>query len=80
MKKTDIAMIILIAAVSVVAAFFITRSIMGSPGEQKTVVKTIDKIEEGVEEVNPEIFNKDAINPAVMVELGKEAADSNNGS
>lgn len=71
MKKTDVAMIVLIATISVLGAFFITRSIMGSPSEDTQTVKTIDKIDSALSQPDPAIFNKDAINPAVKVELGE---------
>ena len=78
MKKTDVAMIILIAAISVLGSFFVTRAIMGSPSKDTQKVKTMEKIEEGLTEPDSAIFNKDAINPAVKVDLGE--GSSNNGS
>lgn len=71
MKKTDVAMIVLIATISVMGAFFATRAIMGSPNEDTVTVKTIDKIDSALVEPDAAIFNKDAINPAVKVELGQ---------
>lgn len=73
MKKTDIAMIILIATISVLAAFFITRSIMGNPSEEEVKVKTIDRISETITEPSDKIFNDDAINPAVKIEIGGDS-------
>ncbi len=69
MKKTDIAMILLIATVSVVAAFLITRSIFGDSQKETVKVQTIERIEAAVEEPDPAIFNAEAINPAVEVYL-----------
>jgi hypothetical protein len=69
MKKTDIAMIILIATVCVLVAFFVTRAVLGTPGEETVNVKTIEQIDETIAAPDPEIFNKDAINPAVQVQL-----------
>lgn len=73
MKKTDIAMIILIATISVLAAFFITRSIMGNPSEEEVKVKTIDRISGTITEPSDKIFNDDAINPAVKIEIGGDS-------
>jgi len=75
MKKTDLAMIILIATISVMGAFFVTRAVMGSPSQDKQMVKTIQPISPDLEEPDPAIFNKDAINPAVKVELGGDQGD-----
>lgn len=69
MKKTDIAMILLIAISSVLIAFFVTRSILGESGAQEVTVKTIDPISATVDQPDPAIFNKDAINPAVEVQI-----------
>jgi hypothetical protein len=69
MKKTDIAMIILIAAVSVMVAFFVTQAIVGTPSSEEQTVKTIERIDETVEEPDAAIFNQDAINPAVEVQI-----------
>lgn len=73
MKKTDIAMIILIATISVLAAFFVTRAIMGTPSEEVRKAQTIDKIDETLTEPSDEIFNSDAINPAVKIEIGGDS-------
>lgn len=73
MKKTDIAMIVLIATVSVMIAFFITQSVMGSPASETVKVKSIKKIESTTIEPDTAIFNKDAINPAVKVQINNNA-------
>jgi hypothetical protein len=69
MKKTDIAMIILIASVSVIIAFFIAKSLFGDVYTGSAKVKTIDKIDAVIVNPNPDIFNKNAINPAVQVQI-----------
>ena len=73
MKKTDIAMIILIASISVFAAFFITKSILGDPGEQKKTVKTIEAVESTIVSPDAAIFNGGAINPTVEVQINPVA-------
>ena len=69
MKKADIAMIILIATISVMVAFFVAKSIFGDYYSGKVTVKTIELIESTVEEPDSKIFNADAINPSVQVEI-----------
>ena len=69
MKKTDLAMLVLIAAVSVLAAFFITKAVMGEQATEETKVKTIEKIDTIVVDPDPKIFNEQAINPAVEVQI-----------
>lgn len=69
MKKTDIAMIILIATVSVLIAFFVTRGVLGTSATEAVKVKTIESISSTVVEPDTAIFNSDAINPAVEVQI-----------
>ncbi len=69
MKRTDVAMILLIAVTSIMIAFFVTRSILGTSGAEETQVYMIDDISPTVDKPNPEIFNSNAINPAVEVQI-----------
>ena len=69
MKKTDIAMIILIASVSVLISFFVAKSIFGDVYTGTAKVKTIDKIDSSIVEPSTDVFNKNAINPAVQVQI-----------
>lgn len=76
MKKTDIAMIILIAGVGVILAYFIASSVpfLKLP-EEGVKVRTIDPIYSEIEEPDKKIFNSDAINPTVEVIIGQDAAE-----
>lgn len=68
MKKTDIAMIILIASISMFIAFFVAKSVF--PDTVWTAkVKTIDRIDSSIVEPSTDIFNKKAINPAIPVQI-----------
>ena len=69
MKKTDIAMIILIAAVSILVAYFVTDWIIGDAANDAVKVKTIDPVTAEIVEPDAKIFNADAINPAVEVQI-----------
>jgi mannitol-specific phosphotransferase system IIBC component len=69
MKRTDIAMIILIAAFSVGLAYFVAKGVLGSMTEQTVKVKTIDPITSAIEQPNPKVFNENAINPSVEVNI-----------
>lgn len=69
MKKTDITLIIMIATISVVTAFFIARAVFGDVYSGKATVKTIEAISSTVEEPSTDVFNKDAINPSVRVQI-----------
>ena len=70
MKKTDIAMIVLIASVSMLAAYFGAKAILGDPNEESVTVKTVDSISPEVTDPDPRVFNENAINPTVEVIIG----------
>lgn len=75
MKKTDIAMIVLIASVSVIGAYFATSTFFPTAsGGQNQTVKTIEVITSDVAEPDPAVFNENAINPAVEVQVGSSQA------
>lgn len=69
MKRTDIAMIVLIASVSVLIAFFVTKSLFGESTNEPVQVDTIERIDPTLSEVDATIFNENAINPAVEVQI-----------
>lgn len=69
MKKTDIAMIIFIASLSMVLAYFVGNAIFGGASSETATVKTIDAIDATIVEPSEAIFNSTAINPAVEVQI-----------
>lgn len=69
MKKTDIAMIILVASVSVFVAYFVAKGVFGDVSKVSAVVSTIEPINSKIIAPDPAIFNKNAINPAVQVQI-----------
>lgn len=78
MKKSDIAMIILIASISMVAAYFVVKSIpiFQATNEPKQV-STFQEISPSVKEPDPTVFNDEAINPTVEVFIGSDTDQSN---
>jgi len=62
-------MIVLIAAVSAGLAYFVASSLFGGKSENGVTVQTIDAITSDIDEPNKAIFNKDAINPSVEVNV-----------
>ena len=64
-------MIILIASVSILVAYFVANSLPLFKNSQKPVsVKVADPITSEIDEVDKTVFNKDAINPTVEVIIG----------
>lgn len=70
-------MIILIASVSILAAYFVASSLPIFRDVNKPVnVKVADPISETVAEPDPELFNSQAINPTVEVIIGSGSQDT----
>ena len=70
MKNSDIAMVILISAVSVIAAYFLGNFILGDPNEKVEEIKYIDMISDSIDMPTSENFNPTAYNPTVEVYVG----------
>ena len=70
MKKTDIAMIIFIASVSIMVSYFVTKSIMGDAVSKPVEVESAKKLSTEVKSPDEKIFNSNAINPTVEVTIG----------
>lgn len=76
MKNSDVAMIVLIASLSVMIAFFVANSLpFLKVDTQDAKVQTIDEIPKGIpqaDQPDPAIFNPEAINPTVKTIIGKD--------
>ncbi len=71
MKKNDIAMIILIATMSALAAFFIGNQLTFLKPDPKGVsVPTATAIESDIPEVDKKVFNSQSINPTIQTVIG----------
>lgn len=67
-------MIILIASVSVLIAYFVANALPIFKDVDKPVtVKTADKITSEIKAPDTTVFNKDAINPTVEVIIGNNS-------
>jgi hypothetical protein len=70
MKRNEIAALVLIASVSLVVSFLLVKTLFGSPKSNSTKVEKVDPIAADITQPTPEIFNKDAINPTVVIQIG----------
>jgi hypothetical protein len=73
MKKTDIAMIILIASISIVVSYLSVKAIPALQfNREPAIVKKMNKIPANYDDYqpDPDFFYKDAINPTVEVFIG----------
>lgn len=70
MKKNDIALIILIASLALVISFFLVKAIFGEPKDHQTKVEKVEVINATLTTPSPRIFNAEAINPTVVIQIG----------
>ncbi|HAC56660.1 TPA: hypothetical protein DCF80_04095 [Candidatus Saccharibacteria bacterium] len=70
MKKSDIALLILIVSVSLGVAYFVGQSLLGSRTQQPVPVEKTEAITSDVKEPDARVFNTDAINPSVPINIG----------
>ena len=70
MKNTDIAMVILIAAVSVAVSYFLGNAILGDPNDKVENLEYMNTISGTIDEPDDETFNPKAKNPTVEVYVG----------
>jgi len=71
MKKSDIAMVILIASASVLVAFIVANSIPAlKVSDMKTEVPDVIEITPNLTELDKHLFNDSAINPTQQTIIG----------
>ena len=69
-KQTDIAMLVLITAISLVAAYLIGGALINSPESRSTPVEIAIPINTDFPEPDTRIFNANSINPTEKIEIG----------
>jgi hypothetical protein len=71
MKRTDIAMIVFIASMSILVSYFVAKSILGDAANKPVTVKAAEPISKTIKEPDERIFHADAVNPTVEVFIGE---------
>lgn len=74
MKQKDIALIIVIAAVSAGASFFVSRLLFATPENRQQKVEVVDAITTEFPIPNKKYFNDESINAAKLIQV----TDNNN--
>ncbi|HEU5187531.1 MAG TPA: hypothetical protein VFT87_03440 [Candidatus Saccharimonadales bacterium] len=70
MKKNDIALIILITSITLVISYLVVKALFGEPAGQQTTVEKVESIASTIQEPSARIFNANAINPTVVIQIG----------
>lgn len=75
MKKGDYGLLILIVSLSLVISFIGVKALFGEPKNSSTKVEVAESISPTITEPSSDIFNKDAINPTVVIQIGTAASE-----
>jgi len=75
MKRSDIASLILIVAISFTLAYFVGNAIFNTPESRSTKVEVVNAIEGQLPETPSDIFNKDSINPTEDIRINPSDTD-----
>jgi hypothetical protein len=70
MKQKDIALIIIIAALSGGLALVASQFLFATPQNQQQTVAQVDPITTDFTSPDPKFFNAQSINPAKLIEVG----------
>ena len=71
MKNSDIALVVLLAAVSIAISYWLGNLILGDPNDDTYKITYVDSISSEVAAPDIETFNPAALNPTVEVIIGK---------
>lgn len=70
MKRNDIALIVLIVSISLVVSYFVAKAVLGDPKNKTVTAEVVDPISPNLVTPSNKIFNRDAINPTVVIQIG----------
>lgn len=73
MKKNEIAILVLIVSIVVVATYFVLNAVIGKAAAQAVNVEKAEAFTTELVLPSDKIFNKDAINPTVKVKIGDQS-------
>lgn len=75
MKRTEIAMIILVASLTMIFTFTLAQSLLGNKIKRKVSVEQTQVVSQDIVQPAKRTFNSDAINPTVEVCVESRTAD-----
>lgn len=76
MKQKDIALIVVVGIVAAVISLVVTQAVFVSKKHKEMTTQVVDPISSEFKTPDPAVFNKDAINPTQLIQIG----DGNNTS
>jgi len=73
MKKSDYAVLALIVSLTLVVSFLVVKGLFGEPQNSATRVEKAEPISASLVQPSASIFNRNAINPTVVIQIGNPA-------
>lgn len=70
MKQSDIAMVILVASLTLVVSFVVGGRLINSPNVRTTEVERVVSISADFPVPDASVFKEDAINPTQLIQIG----------
>jgi hypothetical protein len=70
MKKNDIALIILIVSISLVVSYLVGKAVVGTPKGKPVTAEVVEQISPDLVTPSSQVFNRDAINPTIVIQIG----------
>ena len=75
MKKSDIASLILIVAVSFTVALLVGNMIFNKPTARSTLVEIVNPVESALPIITRDVFNSKSINPTEDIRINQSDTD-----
>ena len=70
MKQKDIALIIIIAFVSAIVSFFVSKTIFASPSSRSQQVEVVQPIDTAFPSPDSKYFNSNSVDPTQLIQIG----------
>lgn len=70
MKQKDLALILVIAFISAIFAFFVSNKLFVTPEDRQQKVEVVDPIAAEMNQPDERYFNQDSINPTQNSQIG----------
>lgn len=70
LKQSDIALVILVAGLSLLVSFFVVGAIIKTPTDRSTEVEKVVVISPDFPVPDARIFNEKALNPTELIQIG----------
>lgn len=74
MKQKDIVLIVVVAVFAAIVSLLLTQALFVPKKSQEIAVEVVEPISSEFKEPDKSVFNKDAINPTQLIQIG----DTNN--